>query len=353
MKIALNIELIQKLDNGIAIYTNNIYNRLKQKNNGRYEFYKYILTPKNKWQRVKKLFWTNIYLPIKLKLRGISVYHNPDNVGLPFIKTCKFIVTIHDIVPYIFPKEYYPSQVNFMKYRTKLLNTVKKADIILTDSIYSKNDLVKYLGVNENKIKVIYLGVDENIKRTSDEEIINTKKKLNIENKYILGIGGNEFRKNGVALVKAFNEAKSQGYLKDHKLVIIGKNVNGAKEISENNDIILTGRVSENELLALYSGADVFVYPSLYEGFGLPPLEAMACGTAVITSNTTSIPEVVGDAAILVDPNETEEIKEAICKVLENASLKAELIEKGKERVKQFKWDKTVEEVEQIYNILG
>lgn len=352
MKIAFDTRPMKFKGTGISIYTRNIYESLSEKRDPKYIFIDGPLdTIPTKRGRVKFLLWNHITLSRILKKEKVDIYHATRELEIPLFKVCKYISTIHDTVPYIYQKEYYKSKLSWwICYGLKMKIAIKNSDIIITDSEYSKNDIIKYFKVDPNKIKLVYLSADKKFKIVENNVVEEIRKKFKLDNneRYILGIGGKEFRKNVVSLIKAFNKYKAYNN-DDVKLIIVGKQGVDDKVNNMNKDVIYTGFVEDNELVALYNGATAFVYPSLYEGFGLPPLEAMACGTAVITSNTTSIPEVVGDAAYLVNPEDVNEISIGIDKVINNEDLRKELISKGFEQLKKFTHENTVNEIEKVY----
>lgn len=349
MKIAFDIRPIVIKGNGIANYTKNIYHFLKNDKN-----IIVIECPydrkKSKWQNILFHKWEKINLPKKLKKEKIKLYHSTRELGIPSKKVCKYISTIHDVIPCIMPEEYYPNKLKrYFLYTLQVKNAIKNSDIIITDSNYSKSDIIKHFKVDENKIRVVYLGIDNQFKTVEEEKILNTKAKLNINKKYILGIGGTEYRKNIKHLVEAFelfNKERKNEYI----LVIVGK-LNCKYNIKGDN-IKYTGYIIDEDLVALYNGAEVFVYPSLYEGFGLPPLEAMACGTPVVTSNITSIPEIIGDAAELVDPYKVLDIKKGIDKIIDDKFYREKLIQKAYEKIKEYSWEITVEKIKKIHQEL-
>lgn len=352
MKIALDTRPMKIKGNGIGVYTRNIYDRLKNKTDNEYTFIDGPIDITHSLKdKIKFYWWNQIKLPFNLKNKGIDIFHATKELEIPFFKPCKYITTIHDTIPYIFREQYFSSKLRwFLFYRLKLWIAVKNSDIIITDSIYSKNDIIKYFKVDPKIVKVVYLSADDKFKICEKSEVLMVKEKFGIapNDKYVLGIGGSEFRKNVVTLINSFKEFKKTDS-QNIKLVIIGKQWKDSEFYGKDDDIIYTGFVEDNELVALYNGAHVFVYPSLYEGFGLPPLEAMACGTPVITSNTTSLPEIVGDAALLVNPESTIDISDALTKIFKEDSFRSSLIEKGFSRLKLYSLDRTVSEVQEIY----
>lgn len=256
------------------------------------------------------------------------------------------------MIPYLFSETFTP--ITLLRYKFLFPRTLKTADRIIAVSNSTKRDLINYFNIPEEKIKVILEAADEKFKLLNKEEINEVKQKYNLNFPFILYVGTLEARKNIPTLIKAFYKIKKKNI--EHKLVIAGKKGWKYKEIFETidkldlqNDVVFTGYVSDEDLPALYNAADLFVYPSIYEGFGLPPLEAMACGTPVITSNTSSLPEVVGDAGIMVDPCDVDGLTQTMCDVLTNDGLREDMIKKGLERAKMFTWEKCARETLKVY----
>jgi glycosyltransferase involved in cell wall biosynthesis len=239
------------------------------------------------------------------------------------------------------------------------INAMKNVDKIITISDFTKNELINYTNIPPNKIQTIYLGVDDEFKKLTSHEIEDTRIEYNLPNSYILYVGSEQSRKNFISIIKAFYRLKKKYNLKDLKLIKAGspqisdaqrkKIFDLIKELNLEKDVIFTNYVSDEYLVKLYNGAEIFVYPSLYEGFGLPPLEAMACGCPVITSNTSSLPEVVGDAGIMIDPFDVDSLTESMHKILTDNDLKKELSRKSLERAKLFTWKKTADQTLEVY----
>ena len=201
---------------------------------------------------------------------------------------------------------------------------------------------------------MVYNGKNERFKPLNQKEVAEVKQKYNLDFPFILFVGVLQPRKNIPTLIKAYYKLKKEG-IKD-KLVITGGKGWQYKEIFETverlnlqKEVIFTGHIPDDDLPKLYNAADLFAFPSLYEGFGIPPLEAMACGIPVITSNTGSLPEVVGDAGIMVDPYDIDGLAKAMYEVLNNEGLKEEMVKKGLERAKMFSWKKCAKEVLDVY----
>lgn len=355
MKIGFDIRPTKVKGNGIATYTSIIYKELSHQNEGIYEFIDGPVDINHSLMAKAKFYWWNqVILPRKLRKEGFNIYHATKELEMPYIKACKYITTIHDVIPLILKEQYFTSKIRFfLFYQLKLWIAIKKADIIVTDSNHSKSDIIKHFGVDESRIRVVYNCIDERYKVLPDSEKLRIKSKFGIseDTNYILGIGANEYRKNSKSLIEAFEKYKADTK-NNTKLVVIGKKWKYSEVEMATSDIIYTGYVSDEDLVALYNGAMVFVFPSLYEGFGLPPLEAMHCGTPVITSNTTSLPEVVGEAAVLVEPESIDQIKDAIIKIENDNEFRENLIMKGFEQIKKFSKERTINGIKNIYNEL-
>ncbi len=268
-----------------------------------------------------------------------------------------YIITVHDLIRY-FDLKGFATFIHRPNLRDRFyLNLdykgIKRATGIIAVSQATKKDLMHYLGILGERISVIYPGVDHKLFRPVPRRIYNEP--------YILFVGSEHPQKNLTGLVKAFNQLKREPRFNDLKLVKVGKaggqeaNFRGQtteviNALDLSREVILADFVPEADLPAYYSGAEVFVLPSLYEGFGFPPLEAMACGCPVITSNTSSLPEVVGGAGIMVNPYDTDSLVEAIRQVLTDSELRKDMIRKGLEQSKKFSWEKTARETQEVYN---
>ena len=300
-----------------------------------------------------------IGIPRAVKNAHIDILHLPIHWYTqisPFFlnRKVKKVLTIHDLTPILFPEMHTRDTVRTWNSTLKLIKN--RTDIIISDSWNTKKDCVELLNIPEESIKVIPLAADEIYKPLRNKELMKEelKNRYNINFPFILFVGTLEKRKNVPLLIKAFNEFKK--YESNHKLVIVGGKGWKYTEIFDlienlklKDDVIFTDYVPDNDLVKFYNNADVFVYPSLYEGFGLPPLEAMACGCPVITSNISSLPEVVGDAGIMIDPNDVNNLTEAMYEILSNEELKENYRKKSLERAKMFSWRKTAEETWKIY----
>lgn len=264
-----------------------------------------------------------------------------DRIPWKFKKT-KVVVTVYDMIHELFPDQF-SDKVRFVK-----KECIEGADLIICISENTKSDLIRLLGIDEKKIQVIYIGF-----KAFDQASSISVDNLNIvSDSYILFVGQRSGYKNFDNLIKAFSS--SEQLLKDYNLVCLGGGNFTKYEIEMLNEHGIRHKVhqinaDDNVLKAYYQNAAVFVYPSLYEGFGIPPLEAMSCRTPVCCSNTSSLPEVVGDAAMLFSPADIDSIKDAIIKVLYNPEVRQELILKGETRITQFTWEKCAEETFDAY----
>lgn len=292
-----------------------------------------------------------VFLPIFMLFKK-GICHRTSNIGIPFLCLTPYIITIHDIIPILMPEYYLKSSFRRKWFGLRQWWAVKLSSHIITDSECSKRDILLKYRVSASKITVIPLGVDHCYAPQETMEVRAVCNKYNLPEKYILSIGGNEYRKNNKKLIKAFKNLKSQFEI-PHKLVVIGKyNGSSGFDLDCSDDVVLTGFVNEMDLPALYAGANLFVFPSIYEGFGLPVLEAQACGTAVACSNTSSIPEVGNDSVEYFDPEDVDSISNAIYRVISNPNLQNELVEKGLTNCKYFSWQDTAMKTLKVYQSL-
>lgn len=365
--IAIDITSVFRSRAGVGCYTKNLFNKLQARNSKNPGLVfaikeKYKISQNKKRNPVSKsfsaamhLFWEQLLIPLSLWRRSIELFHSPAYV-CPLIKTCPTIITIHDMAYLLYPEKFVSTYRRYLKFWVPLC--VRISDKIITDSICSKKDIMRLLGIPGEKIEVVYLGKDSNFKVVSDSALIEDFRiKYGLGKKFILYIGTLEPRKNITGLINAYYLFKKQNPESEYNLVIAGEKgwlYSSIFTLVENlglkNSVIFMGYIKDKELPILYNAADLFVYPSLYEGFGLPVLEAMACGVPVITSNASSLPEIVGNAGIMVDPLDVQSLAISIQNVLLNEALRQKMIGKGLERAELFSWEKTAKETAQIYN---
>ena len=236
--------------------------------------------------------------------------------------------------------------------------TAKKATRIATVSEYSRQDLLDIYKLSPEKVVVTYNGVESSFtpQPSVPNEAEAVRKRFGVSRDFLLAVGSLQPRKNLVRLIRAYARLRSEREDFRPQLVIVGRKLWLASEIFDEvkrqrwaDDVILTGYVADEDLPALYRAARAFVYPSLFEGFGLPPLEAMACGTPVVTSDVSSLPEITGDAALLIDPNDERALANALIEVVNNDRLRAELREKGIAQAKKFTWRDAAEKTLRLY----
>jgi glycosyltransferase involved in cell wall biosynthesis len=289
------------------------------------------------------LLFNRARLSIDPFIGEVDVFHSSDWTQ-PKTKAKK-VTTVHDLAPIKFPDQHHPKIVEVHKRRLELVK--REVDQVIAVSQNTKKDLIEILKIPDGKITVIYEAASDNFKPRNEEEIEKVKNKFGIKKEYILTVATGGARKNLPRLFEAYDLIKKDF---DLGLVAVGEAQEGEKE-----GIIKTGFLEDSDLAALYSGAKVFVFPSIYEGFGLPVIEAMACGAPVICSNTSSLPEVGGEVAIYADPDSTENIIEGIRKVLRFHGLDYETIkEKSRKQAKKFSWEKAAKETLKVYTeVLG
>jgi glycosyltransferase involved in cell wall biosynthesis len=268
-------------------------------------------------------------------------------------RKAKNIITIHDLAFLRDPN--ITDDITYKHHTTWLPYSINKADHIIAISNQTKADIMKYYKVPDEKITVTYLSADSSLQRASMEEIEATKARYNLPNQYFLYVGTLEPRKNIPYMLEAFSKAKEK-YQIPHKLVIVGKKGWKYESIFQTiernkleNDIIFTGYINDEDLPAIYSGASIFLFPSLYEGFGLPVLEAMKCGVPVITTNVSSLPEVAGDAGILIPLDDVGYFANQIFELINDDDKWKHYSQLSLTRAGQFSWDRTAQETIDVY----
>jgi glycosyltransferase involved in cell wall biosynthesis len=293
-------------------------------------------------------------LPLAVKRERVNLFHAPHYV-LPALTPGRSVVTIHDCIHLMFP-EYLKHRLGYAYARASLWTAAHKSDRIFTVSEQSKRDILKFFKVPPEKIVVTPNAIDARFSvEPTAEQVTQIRERYQLSHPYILYVGNIMPHKNLERLIEAFRYVRSQGR-SELELLIIGDEISRLQSLRRavhkyglHRYVRFHGFVPEETLAVLYRLASVFVFPSLYEGFGLPPLEAMACGTPVVTSNVSSLPEVVGDAAVLVDPYNSQAIAEGILQVLHSSHLRAELRQRGFARVREYSWERSVARVRQVY----
>jgi glycosyltransferase involved in cell wall biosynthesis len=291
------------------------------------------------------ILWNSLHIvPIEKFIGQVDVFHASDWIQPP--SRLPIVTTIHDLVATKYP-QHLPVEI-ISTQKNRLYWVKKEATSIISDSHSTKSDLVEYFGIQPERIKVVYLGVGEEFYPQKIDSVLKLRKKYQIKTPYLLSVGTREPRKNLLKTITAFKKTIH----KDITLVIAG-NFGWGEDIGKHPDIQVLGYVPQTELPALYSGAVSFLYPSLYEGFGLPVLEAMACGCPVITSDRGSLKEIAGACAIIVDPDNEAALVEAIKTVLNFSKGKREqIIKQGLNHAKGFTWQKTAQQTLDVYKSL-
>jgi len=377
MKIGIDISQIV-YGTGVSFYTQNLVeNLLKIDKKNEYVLFGGSLRQQEKLRDFgAKVFpfppsladfvWNRLHiLPVEKFIGSIDVFHSSDWTQPP-TKAAK-VTTIHDFGFLKYPETAHPKIAAVHKRRLEWVK--KECDLIIAVSEATKKDIIEILGIPAEKIRVIYEATPTDIDRIEDQKVIDkVKKKFGVKGNYLLTVATLEPRKNLKRIIEAFklfsngsngNRINSNRLEKNSgnsrmTLVIVGK-AGWDEEISrlakkQLSNIIFTGYINrEVELSAFYSGAACFVFPSLYEGFGLPILEAMKCGCPVVSSNLSSMPEVAGEAGILVDPLDVKDIAWGINEVIGDKGRRESLIKKGFEQVKKFSWEKTARETLKVY----
>jgi len=308
-------------------------------------------------QRLITLWWMMSDYPPLEKVAGECDIYQISEICVQPVKKAKRVAFIHDLTTILYPDHHVKSNVFLHKERFK---NIHKIDAILTNSEYTKKDIVEHLQIKPEKVFVTYLGADEKFKPLDALSVNPIIAKYRIQKPYILFVGTLEPRKNVQNIIKAFNQLKKTHKI-PHQLVLAGQkgwkfdDIFKEIELSEfKSDIIHIGYADDSDVPALMSGAEVFVYPSLYEGFGLPVLEAMKCGVPVITSNISSMPEVGGDACLYVEPESVSQLADKLLMLINSKDLQAELSKKGIKRAGFFSWEKCAVDTLKVYRaVLG
>jgi glycosyltransferase involved in cell wall biosynthesis len=300
-----------------------------------------------------------IRIPLALRRERVNLFHAPHYVLPPLVR-CRSVVTIHDCIHLMFP-QYLPNRFALAYARASIGLAARRSTRVLTVSESSKRDILRFVDVPPEKIDVIYNGYDERFGIEPPEEVMTrVRERYQLHDPFVLYAGNVKPHKNLERLIEAFDIVRKRGL--DHlKLVLIGDEISRYAALRRavhshqlHKYVRFLGYMPHETLAVLYRLAGVFVFPSIYEGFGLPPLEAMASGTPVVTSNVSSLPEVAGDAAVLVDPYQSIAIADGIERVLCDEPLRRELRAKGLIRTRQFSWDASVRRVREIYaQVLG
>jgi len=300
-----------------------------------------------------RIFWEQCIQPTALIREEVDLLHCMAFVS-PVLLPRPVVLTIYDLGFLRRPELYRASSHLYLKQFTPI--SARRAKRIIAISASTKKDIIRFFGVSPSKVDVVHCGVEEMFLPVNNHQRLDDfRTRRGLPEKMILFVGTLEPRKNLERLLQAYARLKKRKNL-SHKLVIIGAKgwhyqeiFAAERELGLKGDVIFAGYVPQGELPLWYNAAELFVYPSLYEGFGLPPLEAMACGTPVITSNVSSLPEVVGEAGLTVDPMDSEELAEAMNHVLSDGALRQSMQERGLARAGLFSWAKAAQETVEVY----
>jgi len=299
-----------------------------------------------------RIFWEQTLQPMQLLKEGIDLLHSLAFVQ-PIFLPCAGIITIYDLSFVLFPERLHPLRRLYLRWGTQ--RSARKAQGIIAISGSTKQDIVRLLGIAERKVSVVPCGVDDHFRPMKNQQVLDDfRRKRRLPEQMILFVGTIEPRKNLITLLRGYALLREK--FQPPPLVIGGPKgwhhqevFFVAEQLGLQEDVLFPGYISQEELALWYNAAELFIYPTLYEGFGLPPLEAMACGTPVIISNTSSLPEVVGGAGILVSPESVEEIAEAMQRLLTDHSLRAEMRTRGLDRAREFSWHKAAQQTVKVY----
>jgi glycosyltransferase involved in cell wall biosynthesis len=371
MRIGIDARILGHPRSGIAVYAINLIEQfLTYKDSGIvlfgdrpiYQEYKYI-TDKAEvvvFGQEHRKRWSQFYLPAQLKKYKIDVYHAIWNNAVPIFTDVPSVLTVHDIIPFVVPG-YFKNIQRRYKYIFSMQSALWKAQAVIVDASNTKSDLIKYFKVPSEKITVIPLGIKREFLpplKGKEEMMKGVLNKFGINRDYIVNIGSFDKRRNVDALLRVFSRFIKNTNV-NCQLVLIGGYDNFPQEISRldaiindlslKGKVILTNYISQQEKAFLIYMARMMVHLSLYEGFCFPVLETMRAGIPVIASNTGSIPEVAGDAAILVDPRNEIEAAAAIEKIWNDKNLADNLIKKGYRRIENFSWEKTASQTREVY----
>jgi glycosyltransferase involved in cell wall biosynthesis len=296
-----------------------------------------------------RIGWEQWIQPFVLWQEKIELLHSLAFVT-PLLSPCPSVITIYDLSFLTFPRGFRGSKRLYLTLLTR--PSARKARRVITISESTKRDTVRLLGVSSEKVDVVYCGVDRAFHPLPEKEVASFRQKCSLPERIILFVGTIEPRKNVARLIEAYSR------LRDRQVKLVIGGARGwlyeevfarVEELDLTDDVLFPGYISADELPLWYNAAELFVYPSLYEGFGLPPLEAMACGTPVITSNVSSLPEVVGEAGLTVDPTDSRGLAEAMNQVLGDRALRQSMRERGLTRAGRFSWAKAARETIAVY----
>lgn len=349
---------------GIGTIAHNVLKRIVRLDPDNSYFYYFDRNPGNsaqEWDAAhvcfggpsQKLAWANTFLPIQLRRDRIDVYLSFLDKEIPLLRgRTKYVSMVHDLIPLLFPEIVFRNLAHRLYYTGLLRASILRSTLILTNSDYSKQEIVTHLGVTPEKVRIIRLGVEE-FQHMDEDRITEVLRKYSIRRPYLFAIGSTEPRKNNAAVIKAFREIQDK--FPHLQLVIAGRQWRGQQFDSALLDsrIVQTGFVADEDLPPLFAAAELFVFASLHEGFGFPVLEAMAQGVPVVTADGTALPEVAGDAALYCNPTSVGSIASAMERILMNVDVSEGLRKRGDLRASSFHWDNTCADIAAVCSQVG
>jgi len=313
---------------------------------------------RTRWSTVappKRIAWEQLVAPILLRRERVDLLHGMAFVA-PLMCPCPTVITVFDLSFLLFPSTFKATRRLYLRLMTRI--SARQARQVITISESTRRDVIARLAVPAERVQTVYCGVDASFQPLSTKEVESFRQKKGLSERFILFLGTIQPRKNIVRLVDAFATliAADPKGMSDLYLIVAGSKgwlsepvFARVEELGITDRVRFPGYVPEEEVRLWYNAAVCFCYPSLYEGFGLPPLEAMACGLPVITSDTSSLPEVVGDAGLTVPPEDTHALSEALHRVLTDSTLRADLAQKGLARARRFSWFEAARQTAAVY----
>ncbi|MDP2726576.1 MAG: glycosyltransferase family 1 protein [Dehalococcoidia bacterium] len=306
-------------------------------------------------ERLSHVVWHRLGLPLAVDIftGQMDIFHSPDYL-LPPVRRGARVLTVHDLTFLVVPQYAEPKLARYLA--RALPNSIQQATLVLADSENTRQDLISLLRVPPEKVAVLYAGIDPSFVPVTDTaHLAKVRAKYGLDGPFILNVGTLEPRKNLEGLLRAYALLREERNL-PHRLVLAGGKgwlYEGLFRIAEEQKlgeaVSFLGYVSDEDLPALLSLADVFVYPSFYEGFGLPPLEAMACGTPVVASRAPCLPEILGEAALFIDPTDHQDLAATILRVLEDSDLRQVLLARGRAQAAKYTWTASAEKALHLY----
>ena len=311
----------------------------------------FVLRPVPLSERWLNRLWHRLRLPLYVEAftGPLDLFHSTD-FTLPPVRRARTLLQVHDLSFLRTPQYAEPSLQRYL--RQVVPRSVRRADLVLADSQHTKSDIVALLGIPPERVMVVLAGVESRFQRVTDEDRLQqVRQRHGLNQPFILGLGTLEPRKNFAGLISAYGILRARQGI-PHELVIGGRQgwlyqgiFDRVAELGLQQQVRFLGFVADEDLPALYTLADVFAFPSFYEGFGIPILESMACGTPVVASNASSLPEVVGEAGLMVSPENTEALVQALGQALQDTPLRHTLISRGREQARRFTWERAAQQL--------